>query len=412
MPESEVLIVGGGAAGLAAAISAARLGAAVTILERDARVGRKILASGNGRCNLTNLSATPSAYNHPGFVEPVLNAYSCDVIRSFFDDLGLLTVPDDEGRVYPATNAAGSVLDVMRLECSHLGVDVRHGFDAASITGRHSSGGFEALSQDGDGACADTVVVTTGGGQLLVTMGHKMIDRVPVLGPLKTDTDPIRGLSGVRVRCSATLFPWADGDAVGEDAIATERGELLFRDYGVSGIMVFDLSRYIEPDCVLSIDLFPDVSPQQMRVMVAERCENLSWRTAETFFSGMLHDRVARAVLRVAGVGLDIPAGELPQVRLAEVLKDFRLRVVGVGDASQAQVTRGGASVEEFDAGTMASKLADGVFAAGEVLDVDGRSGGYNLHWAWASGIVAGEEAARKATAHAAGCDADTGDSA
>lgn len=405
MPKSRVLIIGGGAAGLSAAIAAARLGAAVTLLEADARVGRKILASGNGRCNLSNLSVSPTAFNHPDFVEPILARYSCEAVRSIFAEMGLLTRADDEGRVYPVTNFAGSVLDVMRLECEHLGIDVRCGFEAGSLSAGTGASGFEVRSQDGRIVGADAVVVTTGGGSSLLTdTGHQMVEPTPVLGPIRTDVEPIRGLSGVRVRCAATLLLAGD-DGDGRDALATERGELLFRDYGVSGIMVFDLSRYLELGCVISIDLFPDTPRDELDAMVSLRCEELGWRTAETFFTGMLHDRVARAILRVVGVGSDTPAEKLPQARLAAVLKDFRLKALGIGDVRQAQVTRGGASVAEFDPNTMASRRVGGLFAAGEVLDVDGRSGGFNLHWAWASGIVAGEAAARSAAARAADSD-------
>ncbi len=396
MSESRVLIIGGGAAGLSAAIAAARRGAAVTILEADARVGRKILASGNGRCNLTNLSISPLAYNHPEFVEPVLDRFPCEAVLSFFGTLGLLTSADAEGRVYPTTNAAASVLDVLRLECTRLGVDVYCGYKVVRIASESRMGGFEVFSEDGESERADIVVVTTGGGSLLADIGHRMLETVPVLGPIRTDTEPIRGLSGVRVKCAATLLN-DEGDVV-----ATERGELLFRDYGVSGIMIFDISRYLEQGSVLSIDLFPDVDPSELQAMVARRCEELSWRSAETFFAGMLNDRVARAVMRAAGVRPDAPAERLPQAKLVALLKDFRLKVIGPGEAKQAQVTRGGASVAEFDAATMASNLADGLFAAGEVLDVDGRSGGFNLHWAWASGIAAGEAAARLAEERAA----------
>lgn len=403
MRQSRVLIIGGGAAGLSAAIASARLGVAVTILERGARTGQKISASGNGRCNLTNLSTSPLAYNHPDFVEPVIGEYPCDVIRSFFGEMGLLTRADDEGRVYPQTNAAGSVLDVLRLECAHLGVEVRCGFEVGRVTEEPGSTGFEVSSQGGDTLRAETVVVTTGGGgSLLADMGLAMVERVPVLGPVRTDAEPIRGLSGVRVRCAATLFAGVEHDNMGGDAIATERGELLFRDYGVSGIMIFDLSRYLDKGCVISIDLFPDDTPRELESMISQRCAALSWRTAETFLAGMLHDRVARVVLRAAGIGVDTPVDRVPQARLAALLKDFRLNVIGMGDASQAQVTRGGASVAGFDPDTMASRHVDGLFAAGEVLDIDGRSGGFNLHWAWASGIVAGEAAAHSAMARAA----------
>lgn len=388
MNDPKVLVIGGGAAGLSAAVAAARLGVAVTMLEGSVRVGRKILASGNGRCNLSNISASPAAYNHPAFVEPVLSAYPCEAVRSFFAGMGLLTYSDDEGRVYPATNTATSVLEVLRLECAHLGVEERCGFEVSRISNTPGSAGFEVFSRTGESVRADAVVVTTGGDMLLADMSHGHVECVPVLGPITTDADPIRGLSGIRVRCAASVL-----DDAGQP-IATERGELLFRDHGVSGIMIFDLSRFLEKAGWLSIDFFPDVAPRELLAMVSERCADLPWRTAETYFDGMLHSRVARAVLRSARVDSNASAAELPQERLAKLLKDFRVAIVGIGDAAQAQVTRGGASIEDFDPSTMGSRRAGGLFAAGEVLDIDGRCGGYNLHWAWASGIVAGENAA------------------
>jgi predicted Rossmann fold flavoprotein len=406
MPKPSVLVVGGGAAGLCAAIAAARLGAAVTLLEGGARVGRKVLASGNGRCNLTNLSVSSAAYNRPDFVGPVLSAYPCDGIRSFFSDMGLLTYADDEERIYPVTNVANSVLDVLRLECAHLGIEERCDFEAARLSaeaGGASEGGgpgFEVISRDGERIRADSVVVATGGGAdpLLAEMGHAHVECSPVLLPIRTDTEPIRGLSGIRVRCAASLLAGSTGAP-----LATECGELLFREYGVSGIMIFDLSRSLEPGCALSLDFFPDIAADELRTMIVERCAALSWRTAETLFDGMLHKRVAQAVLRAAGIAPKTSAAQLRAEGLSALLKDFRLEVVGRGDAKQAQVTRGGASVAEFDPATMASRRVGGLFAAGEVLDIDGRCGGFNLHWAWASGIVAGESAARFAAAAGVG---------
>lgn len=400
MSSARVLIIGGGAAGLTAAIAAARCGAAVTLLEADAKVGRSILASGNGRCNLSNLSMSPESFNNPVFVAPVLDLYDCEAIRSFFGGMGLLTRADDEGRVYPVTNFAGSVLDVLRLECAHLGVEVRCSQEAEQISHRMPSGGFEVRAADGVNVPADAVVVASGGGSSLLTgMGHSMVKPVPVLGPIKTDTRSIRGLSGIRVRCAARLLIDVDKQNPDGRVVASERGELLFRDYGVSGIVIFDLSRYLQPGSVLSIDLLPDIGLPDLEINIARRCDVMGRRTAETFFAGMLHDRLARAVLRAAGVSIDAPVATLPQSRLASLIKDFRLPVAGRGDANQAQVTRGGVPVDEFDPRTMASTRVGGMFAAGEVLDIDGRSGGYNLHWAWASGIVAGEAAARMAAA-------------
>lgn len=395
MHQPSVAIIGGGAAGLCAAIAAARLGVEVTLIEAGPRVGTRILVTGNGRCNLTNTAVAPAAYNHPEFVQPVLGDCGFDAVRDFFGALGLVTYADAEGRVYPVTNAANSVLDVLRLECARLGVVERCGFEAAGVSAL--GGGFAVRSQGGETVSADAVIVTTGGGgdPLLTALGHGRVEPVPVLGPLTTELAAVRGLSGVRVRCAASLL-----DGAGQP-VATERGELLFRDYGVSGIMIFDLSRALERGRTLSIDFFPEIAPAAFSALMAERCLALAWRTAGTFFDGMLHGRISLAVLRAVGVDPKSPVAELPCEKLAALLKDFRLSVTGRGDASQAQVTRGGAPVAEFDPRTLASRVAPGVFAAGEVLDIDGRCGGFNLHWAWGSGIVAGEGAARIAASGA-----------
>ncbi|MHB1136351.1 MAG: aminoacetone oxidase family FAD-binding enzyme [Coriobacteriia bacterium] len=390
MREGRVAIVGGGAAGLVAAIASARAGAHVTLLEAGTRVGRKILASGNGRCNLSNRTVAPGAYNSPDFVAPVLAEFSCDAVCAFFADLGLLTYADDEGRVYPVTNAANSVLDVLRLECAHLGVEERFGFEAARTV--RTGDGFTVRSLEGEAVEADAVIVASGGGaSVLESLGHAREPLWPALVPLATDTRSIRGLSGVRVRCSARIL-----DGAGT-TVASERGELLFRDYGVSGIMILDLSRAALPGSTLSLDFFPDLDQGDMEQLLADRQSALGWRTAGRFFDGILHTRVAQAVLRAAEVSSDTPATALDTPALARLLKDFRLAVTGLGDPAQAQVTRGGAGLDGFDPITLESRLAPGVFAAGEVLDVDGRCGGFNLHWAWASGIVAGRGAAEHA---------------
>ncbi|MGV8083762.1 MAG: aminoacetone oxidase family FAD-binding enzyme [Coriobacteriia bacterium] len=388
MMKPKIAIMGGGAAGLSAAIVAARAGAKVVILEAKDRVGKKILATGNGRCNLTNMAIEASAYNRPEFVEPVLSQYPCEAVREFFGNLGLLTYADEEGRVYPITNSANSVLDVLRLECRRLGVEEQLGFLARYM--RLEPEGFEIVARKGERAFANAVVVTTGGDgeDSLNRLGHERIPAKPVLCPIRTETPPIRGLSGVRVACSARLLD--DNGAV----LDSERGELLFRDHGVSGIMVFDLSRFLEHAHTLVIDFFPDIAAEQLSAMLAERQAKLGWRSAEEFFIGMLHSRVAQAILRAAELDAQSSAAELSVEKLAALLKGFRLQVEGKGDIKQAQVMRGGAVVAGFDPQTLESRIVPRVFAAGEVLDVDGRCGGFNLHWAWASGIAAGEAAA------------------
>ena len=404
MPKPKVMIIGGGAAGLSAAIAAARLDATVTVLEAKPRVGSKILATGNGRCNLSNCEISPAAYNTSSFVGPVLREYTSEKIVSFFESLGLQTYADEEGRIYPISNNASSVLDVLRLECERLGVEIICDFKVAKLFQQPHAKGFVALSATGKQVVGDAVVVSTGGGKtLLADFGHNTAKYEPVLLPIRTETEPIRGLSGIRVRCSASIFDGsAQGGAEGSKPVATERGEILFRDYGVSGIMVFDLSRYLNWGRILSIDFLPDITLEELTAKLFARRDTFSSRTGETFLVGMFHTRVSAALLRAAHISSKTPALEIPCDKLAQTIKNFMLTITGAGDPKQAQVTRGGASVDEFSSKTLESKRVAGLFSAGEVLDVDGRCGGYNLHWAWSSGLVAGESAAKFALAHTA----------
>lgn len=374
MSKRQITIAGGGAAGLAAAVTAARLGARVTVLERADRVGKKILQTGNGRCNLTNTAVAPDAYNAPDFVSPALSKTDCSALRRFFEELGLLTYCGAEGRVYPVSDAASSVLDVLRLACQESGVQVLCGFEAVRVLPDGT-----VCAADGRRVPADAVIVATGGGtRLLKSAGHRIDPFMPVLCPLKTDTASIRGLSGQRAKCAVTLL------REGKPQV-TLRGELLFRDYGVSGIVIFDLSRYALPGDVLSIDFLPDLSNEELHALLERRKKMHPSRTGEAFLTGMFHSRLCAALLRAAlGTGTSA---------LVRAIKGFTLAVQGCGDPKQAQVTRGGAALASFDPVTLRSRLHLNLYAAGETLHVDGKCGGYNLHWAFASGILAAQSA-------------------
>ena len=372
---TQVAIVGGGAAGLAAGLAAAHAGAKVKVFEAGLRVGSKILATGNGRCNLTNMHLDASGYNAPDFVAPVLAEYGPQRIRDWFSELGLVTVEEREGRVYPLSNTAASVLDTLRYACQRAGVRVIRGSKVTAASD----------------VKADSVVIATGG-------GHTMVPTQPVLCALKTDIEPIRGLSGIRssVEVSVLAKGWPD------DVRVRERGEVLFRDYGVSGVVIFNMSRYAEPGDVLNLDLMPDMDAASLLGFLQERLATMAGASVEgaapsyeEFLSGMFHSRVNAALLRNAKCKpmSSVRADALPA--LAEAIKELRLRVAGPGDVKHAQLTRGGAALDEFDPATLASTVAPGVYAAGEKLDVDGRCGGYNLPWAWASGLVAGTSAAK-----------------
>jgi predicted Rossmann fold flavoprotein len=392
----EVAIVGGGAAGLAAAIEAARDGASVVLLEASSRVGHTVLATGNGRCNLTNTTITgveaADSYRNAEFVSPSLESRPCEEVLAWFGTMGLVTFASDQGYVYPASNAASSVLDVLRLELAHLAVSEMCGFEVVAVrrnADTAASARFEVSARDGRIVRASTVIVATGGGEsLLMLFGHGLTPCSPVLTALATKPAPIKGLSGIKVRCTVELLGSGRG---------VESGELLFREYGVSGIAVFNLSRFAQQGSVLRIDLAPQLPLAKLVFQLDRRKAMLGWRSAGAFLEGMLKTPVSHAVLRSVGISPDSTARDIDLAILAAALKRFDLEVTGFANVKHAQVTRGGAVVSEFDATTMASKLVPGLFAAGEVLDVDAGCGGYNLHWAWASGCVAGRSAAREA---------------
>ncbi len=408
MSKKTVAVIGGGAAGLAAAISAAREGAQVTIFEAGERAGKPILATGNGRCNLTNTRVGSNAYNRPKFVAPVLERYGFQEVKEFFRSLGLCVREESEGRVYPLSNAANTVVDVLLPACRRLDVGFIYKFKASSIKGR--AGDFFVQAEDGREVDADAVIVAAGGGShLLGSCGHELVPFEPVLCSLATDTQQIRGLSGVRVKARVSAYHEdsvkASGavatDTAASKPFASESGELLFRDYGVSGIVVFDMSRHVKPGDYLSIHMHPATDEVEAVNHLKDRHERLGAdypagadMTYEDLLRGMFHSRVNAALIKAAGLKPMATVDPEKLGDLAHSCVDFRLQVTGVGDAKNAQVTRGGAQVSQFDSQSMESLQVPGVYAAGETLDVDARCGGFNLHWAWASGIVAGKSAA------------------
>ena len=395
---TDILILGGGAAGLAAAIEARHCGAgSVAVLERLERVGKKILSTGNGRCNLLNIHASPGDYNAPDFVSRVFAEVSVESNLAFFHDLGLLTTVDSEGRVYPHSLSASSVLDVLRLECRRLGVrffcgeaaqTIRKTSDAFLVNGKYAAkkvivacGGKAAPKQGSDGS----------GYALLQAFRHRVTRLRPALVQVCTETDFVRKVKGVRTPACLTLHE-ADGRA------HTAKGELLFTEYGLSGIAAMELSRYAKDGAAITIDFLPQTSAQDVETMLQTVRRNDTERPLEMLLTGIVHSRIGTAVLQaVCDKKLSVPAGALTDKELhaiARALKGLSVAVRGTKGFPDAQVTAGGLERVQFT-DTLESRLVPGLFAAGEILDVDGKCGGYNRTFAWASGRLAGRSAAK-----------------
>ena len=386
---SDIIVVGGGASGLLAAIAAAEHGGKVILVEKNIRVGKRILATGNGRCNLSNaIIGKPEGnarYNRPEFVAPVLERFDCTAIRVFFYDLGLLTITDKNGWVFPRTQTANTVLDVLLRELDRLAIVTYPGQEIIGM--RMNEDGYR-IETTGSSFAAKNLILCCGVEPLLKAFPFlNVIKPEPILGPLRTDTDAIRGLDGVRATCRMSL---REEDRL----ICWEDGELLFRDYGVSGIAVFNLSRFAKPGQKLLIDFFPDLSHQALKGLLLSRIERSPELTAPEALTGILHSRIIQAVLRKTRIKTSNKPDDNMLNALVNTMKRFSLTVTGGPTKDQAQLTRGGLNTEDFNPVTLESKNQKGLFAAGECLDIDGPCGGFNLHWAWASGLTAGESAA------------------
>lgn len=397
----KVLVIGGGASGMMAALTAAEDPRnQVALLERQSRVGRKLLATGNGRCNLTNLHASPAHYHgqHPDFVQSALERFPVNATLDFFKDLGLLTVSEASGKVYPFSDQANSVVDVLRFALEARGVDLRCGCEVQSI-GKKARG-YNVKTAEEAFYC-DKLIVACGGAaggklggtdlgyKLLRSMGHTVTSLHPALVQLKTDTTSIRSLKGVRADAGLTLK--RDGVTV-----LTNSGEVQFTDFGISGPAIFELSREAGygGDLVLLLDLLQPMDENTLCQYLAQKRQAFPALLLEDFLTGTLHNRLGRVVLKQAGFELTRRADSLTDrelTRIAHEIKFFPLTVTGVMGLELAQVTAGGVLTSEFRPDTLESRLCPGLFATGEVLDIDGDCGGYNLQWAWSSGRLAGQ---------------------
>jgi predicted Rossmann fold flavoprotein len=441
-----VAIVGGGASGIAAACAicahAQRFSVQlrIVLIEKSRKIGSSILRSGNGRCNFSHANIRSACFNQPVFVDKVLTALESTfafngdtkidphlppalhsletgmnaVLRWFFE-LGLVwnEAPHTGGLLYPYSNKATSVLEVLQAELDRYKIEQACGIEAISIEQR--DGRFVLQLQDfydeshSESFRADAVVLAVGGRQENGSLYRSELFKNAsfaqsrfVLGPLRTKTRFLEGLDGIRVHARLSC----------SDGSFSEEGEVLFRTYGISGIVVFNASRFANTGDMISLDLAPDLTLSELGELLIARTRCYEQRTEETptygvLLRGLFLPELARAILRWGDsiapkhtLATDQPVSSDGIDHLARCIKHFELTVLGAGDENQCQVCRGGLRVDMIDPDTMESRFAPGLYVTGEALDIDGPCGGYNLHWAWASGLLAGASIAKSAQNH------------
>lgn len=372
---------------MAAAISAARHGAEVIILEKNPRVGKKILSTGNGRCNFTNIDADKAGCM-PNFCRYAVSEFTPEYIMNFFKDIGMLSLTE-EGRVYPKSMQASAVLDVLRAELDRLDVRVIPEFDVDFLA--HEHGEFKIGGKNGKMFRSRCVIMSTGGCaapktgsdgtgyKILKKLGHHVTPLTPALCRIKTD----KGIQGVRQYGRVYL-----------ENGKMHSGEIQFAKDALSGIPVFDLAREVKKGDSIYLDLMPEMSEEEVYSYLRKRPAV----TLETYFVGILNKSLGQMFLKDCGFSplsrntKTLTDGEIRKI--AQNLKRWKFTAQNPESWDNAQVTCGGISLDEIDDKSMQSRIVKGLYVTGELLDVDLDCGGYNLHWAWASGLLAGREAA------------------
>lgn len=402
--KQHVIVIGAGASGLVAAIGAAREGARVTVLEHSAKPGKKILSTGNGKCNLTNLVMPKDAYrgSQPDFIEKVINQFPVSATMQFFENIGIVLM-DKNGYVYPNSGQAVSVLEALLFELRHQGVTIETDCNVEKIKKDLSiittKGKFKADAVIlAAGSMAAPKTGSDGSGyQMASALGHRVIEPLPSLVQLRCKEKWFKQAAGVRTDGSVAL-------KINGKTMAADRGELQFTDYGISGIPVFQVSRfaarglYEKMPVIAELDLFPGMDYASTECFLTNRIKTIGYRPADEFLNGILNYKLARILLDetkipLAGLISDITPAQIKKITAA--MKKLCVEIISVNSFDQAQVCSGGVDTRDVKPETMESKLVAGLYLAGEILDVDGICGGYNLQWAWSSGMVAGKNAGR-----------------
>ncbi len=404
----DIIIVGAGASGLTAGIFAARKGAHVLILEHMDRAGKKILATGNGKCNFTNEKQGIAYYHgkNPAFVLPALRQFGFPETLKFFEELGIYPKKKRDGYYYPASGQAISVVETLLMECRQLNVRIKYNIGIREIVKESEQFSFHTKQGIFKSSCC---IIATGGkaakktgsdgsGNLYIEkFGHKLTDIVPALVQLQGKQSFLKEIAGIRADGKVQLY--IDGEKMAEDV-----GELQMTAFGISGIPTFQVSRYASfalsqgKDVFAALNFLPDLSREEAQELFVQRfCHYGGGKTAIQALTGLFPDKLNKVILIEAQIALDKPAVECTVQELAVLAaraQCLRIDIIGTKGFDNAQVSAGGVDTDEVNPTTMESRLVPGLYFCGEVLDVDGLCGGYNLQWAWSSGHIAGISAA------------------
>lgn len=400
---NDLVVIGAGAAGLCVAVYFKQNNPekTVRILESQPRVGKKLALTGNGRCNITNKNIDISRYHgqNRDFCAYALDRYNRFTVEKFFEDIGV-NFTFEEDKAFPSSFQAASVVDCLRFAAEELGV-ITH--LETPVTNLQISGGNYKIISDKLTFLAKRVIIASGllsagdrlgcdGSMLniLKKAGYKTVKTTPSLVQIKTETDIVRQLKGIKINTEVTLL--VDGKPS-----RREYGETLFCDYGLSGPPILQISRGVsltDKRCEISLDIMPETDFNSLIAILRQRVKKLSKRNVDEFFTGMLNKRVGQVLLKSVGSKMTDKAADINEARLeklAQLMKDWRFSVTGTTGFLNSQVTAGGLDTTQFCDKTMESKIDKGLYAIGEILDIDGDCGGFNLQWAWSSAMCAAD---------------------
>jgi len=402
MNNEKWIIIGAGAAGLAAAITLGRAGQQVILLEQNSKVGKKILVSGNGKCNISNRHIDLHHFhsNNPAFVEEILDGYDLKKIERFFASIGLVLVEGRAGQMFPMSLQASSVVELLTYEAQRVGVEIICDCTVSSI---EKEGGHFILETSQDTKQCNKLLITTGspaapqlggntsGYAFASRLGHTLIPRHPSLVQLCTEEGWVKSCAGVKVAGRATLY--ANGEQ-----ITSREGDILFTHYGISGLAILDLSREVSTRltnfdyCELSLDLMPKFSKEKLTNLLLNRIDKESQKPLSLWLQGIIHKKLIPILLAQSKCKSRVE-GELNRKeinKLVHSIKHLKLSISDTRGWEGAEVATGGIDTQEVNPQTLESTLVPNLYFGGEILDVDGDRGGFNFHFAWVCGLRVG----------------------